>query len=178
MNLKSRFKNLLYFGPRFILVALFMLLVGSMALSNFDVLEPYLLPLHLAQGAIVPYGTNLTLGHYPQMYELERLKKERGIDLDISLLDDSLPQERVLNEQLARRARDLGIGFKSVPLNYIRLNGEVNKEKLAQLVAFIRANGARKIYIHCYLGRHRVKAVHDELVKQGMIREAHLAKGA
>lgn len=178
MSVKSRCRDVAYFGPRFILVGFFMALIVMMVLSNFDILEPYLVPLHMAQGPVTEYGGNITIGHYPQMYELERLKKQRGIDLDISLLDNGLPQERVLNAQLARRAQKLGIGFKSVPLNYIHLNGEVNKEKLGELVAFIRANGSRKVYIHCYLGRHRVKAVHDELLKQGLIHEPTVAKGA
>lgn len=178
MSVKSRCKDLLYFGPRFLLVAFFMLLVGAMVLSNFDLLEPYLVPLHMAQGPITRYGNNITIGHYPHKHELEQLKKERGIDLDISLLDNGLPQERALNEQLARNADKLGIGFKSMSLNYINLNGDVNKQKLAELVKFIRANGSHKVYIHCYLGRHRVKVVHDELVKQGLIRDAGITGGA
>jgi len=174
---RNRCKNLLYLAPRFFLVIVFMALVGAMALGNFDLLEPYLFPLHAAQGRITSYGSNITIGHYPQTYELEQLKKERGLDLDISLMSNDLPQEKVLNEQLALRTRKIGIGFKNFPLSYVKLDGAENKGRIEQLVKFLRANSSRKVYIHCYLGRHRVKAVRDELVRQGLIRDPGGAKG-
>lgn len=172
MNEGKRFKNLLYFAPRFVLVALAMGLLALMALSNFDLLEPYLYPLHAARGPIVSYGSTITIGHYPHRYELERLKKERGIDLDLSLMNNELPQERALNRLLAERAAELGIEFKNIPFDYFSIDGPRNRERLAELVEFLKANGTRKIYIHCYLGRHRVKVVHDELTRQGLLTAA------
>lgn len=171
MSAWKRCKDLLYFGPRLFLVGGFMLLLVAMALSNFDVLEPYLFPLHYAQGKVIHYGTNVTIGHYPQGYHLERLQKKHGVDLNISLLDVDLPQEKALNAQVAQAAQKLGIEFKSVPLGYLSLEGAENKRKIADIVALVRANPTRKVYIHCYLGRHRVKAVCNELIRQGLIRE-------
>lgn len=169
MSVWKRCKNLFYFGPRLIIVGLFMLLVLAMALSNFDVLEPFLFPLHLAKAPIVAYGSNVTAGHFPQRYELEKLKKNRGVDLDVSLLDTTLPQEKALNDQVAGAARKLGIEFKSVPLGYMSLDSAENKRKIADLAAYLKANASRKVYIHCYLGRHRVMEVHDALAKNGVI---------
>lgn len=171
MSAWNRFKDALYLGPRLVLVVLFMALLLVMALGNFDLLEPYLFPLHMVQGRIVAYGGNITVGHYPQRYQLEKLKRERGIDLDVSLLDPDLPQERVLNAQVAEAAAGLGIAFKSVPLTYLDLDGARNRARIAQLASYLRANRSRKVYIHCYLGRHRVKAVTDELARQGLIRQ-------
>lgn len=178
MSVGKRCKDLLFFAPRFFFVVVFMGLIVAMVLSNFDLLEPYLYPLHAARGRITPYGENITIGHYPHMYELERLKKERNIDLDVSLLNNSLPQERVLNDLLVKRTQKLGIGFKSVSFNYFDLDGAENKARMAELIDFLKANSSRKVYIHCYLGRHRVKKVHDELVKQGLIREPARPRGA
>lgn len=169
MSVKKRFKDLLYFGPRFLLVSVFMSLIVLMVLGNFDLLEPYLYPLHAVRAPVVQYGSTVTIGHYPHQYELERLKRERGVEIDLSLLDDDLPQEKALNQLLVKRTEELGVGFKNIPLNYFDLHGEENRARLAELVSFLKANRSRKIYIHCYLGRHRVKAVHDELVRQGLI---------
>lgn len=171
MNAGQRFENMLFWVPRLIVVFAFMALVVIMLLSNFDLLEPYLLPLHMARGGVVAYGERVTIGPYPHANELQRLINERGIDLDLSLLDDDLPQERALNAALAKRAQNLGIGFKNVPLKYLKMEGEEHKARLAEIVAYLRTDNRHKVYIHCYLGRHRVKAVHDELVRQGMIRE-------
>lgn len=169
MSVWKHCKDLLYFCPRVFLVGAFMLLILGMALSNFDVLEPYLFPLHLAKGRITHYGTNITIGHYPQRYELEDLKKKRGIDLNVSLLDTTLPQERALNEQVAQAAQKLGVEFKSVPLGYLSLESVENKRKVTELARFIKANSSRKVYIHCYLGRHRVREVCKELAKLHVI---------
>lgn len=171
MSAWKRCKDLLYFGPRLFLVGAFMLLVFAMALSNFDVLEPYLFPLHLARGRVTQYGSNITVGHYPQGFDLEELQKRRGVDLNISLLDTDLPQERALNAQVARATQKVGMEFRSVPLGYLNLESPENRKKIAELAAFLRENRSRKVYIHCYLGRHRVKAVCNELARLGVIRE-------
>lgn len=172
MSIWNSCKNIVYFGPRLLLVAAFMALLLIMVLGNFDLFEPYLLPLHLAQGRVASYGSAITMGPFPQSYQLERLKKERGIDLDISLLNNDLPQEKALNAQLAKEAQRLGIEFKSYPLSYLRMQGTANTKTIAGLAEFIRGHGSRRIYIHCYLGRHRVIAVRDELARQGLIRGA------
>lgn len=171
MNAGRRFKDLLFWLPRLLVVFAFMALVGVMMLSNFDLLEPYLLPLHMARGRVVAYGERVTMGPYPHTDELKRLNKERGVDLDLSLLDEDLPQERALNAALAERAQKLGVAFKRVPLKYLKMEGAEHKARLAEMVAFLRADSRHKVYIHCYLGRPRVKEVHDELVRQGIIRE-------
>ncbi|UFS70769.1 hypothetical protein LPW11_00935 [Geomonas sp. RF6] len=169
MSSWKRCKDFAYFAPRAVLAGLFMALLLVMALGNFDFFEPYLYPLHLAQGNVVCYGSGVTIGHYPQMHELERLKRERGVDLDISLLNDDLPQEKALNNQLSQGAKRLGIEVRSFPLSYLGLESQENKKRIAELAEFVRSQGARKMYIHCYLGRHRVAVVRDELVRRGLI---------
>ena len=169
MSTRKRCRNVLYFAPRLLLASVFMVVIGAIALSNFDTLEPYLAPLHLAQKPATCYGSSITMGPFPELADLVRLKKERGIDLDISLLDDDLPQEKALDGKLAREDRGLDIEYMNVPLNYLRLNGAVSKKRIADLAAFLKAHPKRKVYIHCYLGRHRVGAVREELMRQGVI---------
>jgi hypothetical protein len=178
MSSWKRCKNFVFFAPRLILVAIFMSVVVAMMLGNFDLMEPYLFPLHLAQGRITSYGSRITIGHFPQAYELARLQKERGVDLDISLLSNDLPQEKALNGQLAKEAQKLGIEFKSVPLGYLNLDSAENKKQVSQLVTYLQSHGSRRVYIHCYLGRHRVNVVRDELVRLGVIPQAVSTGGA
>lgn len=171
MSKRHLVEKILYFAPRFVVVALFMILITLTVLGNFDIFEPYLYPLHLAQGKIVPYGGTIAMGHYPHAHELKKLKRERGIEMDISLLNPELPQEKALNAHLEKVARELGIELRCFPLGYLDIDGPRNKKVMAELVAFIKENRSKKVYIHCYLGRHRVSAVRNELIRQGLIAE-------
>lgn len=168
MTTSRRLKNLIYLLPRVILAAFFMILLFFMLLGNFDVFEPFLYPLHLAKGKIVSYG-NIIVGHYPSVKELKELKRKRGIQVDVSLLDPSLPQEKALDDQLEKRARALGLEYRNFPLGYFDLQSARNRENVAALAAFVTRNRGKKIYIHCYLGRHRVEVARQELIRQGLL---------
>lgn len=168
MDSESRVGKFFYFFPRLAAVAVFFCFVALTALSNFDIIEPYLYPLHLVQGKIRDLAPDIVIGHYPHRNEVRALKK-RGVVMDISLLNLSLPQELVLHEQLKRNAAKEGIEVYSFPLGYLNLDGKESRETVSQVVSFIRQNKGKKMYIHCYLGRHRVKVVEDELRRQGLI---------
>jgi hypothetical protein len=120
------------------------------------------------QGKIRDVSPDIVIGHYPHGEEIRDLKK-RGIDLDISLLNLSLPQELVLHEQLKRNAAKVGIAVYSFPLSYLNPDSVENRETVLRIASFIRQNKGKKMYIHCYLGRHRVKVVEYELRRQGVI---------
>ena len=167
MNNKSRVENFLYFLPRLAAVAVFLSFVAVTVLSNFDIIEPYLYPMHLVKGKIRVVTPEIIFGHYPHRDEIRDIKK-RGVTMDISLLNLSLPQELVLHEQLKRNAAKEGIEVYNFPLGYLNLDSQENRKTVLKAVAFVRQNKGRKMYIHCYLGRHRVKAVEDELRRQGV----------
>ena len=171
MGLSNLLKRILYFGPRLTFVAFLMYLFAVMALGNFDMFEPYLYPLHAAQRTITAYGDRITIGHYPSIQELKRLKRERHVEIDISLLDEEMPQERALNQRLAKNAAPLGIQVIRLPLNYLDLNGKKNAKTIADVADFVEKNRSKNIYIHCYLGRHRVGVVREELIRRGVIRQ-------
>lgn len=169
MNNENRVGKFLYFFPRLAAVAIFFCFVAITVLSNFDIVEPYLYPLHMAQGKIRNVAPGIIFGHYPHRDDVRALKR-RGVALDVSLLNLSLPQELVLHEQLKRNAAKEGIEVYSFPLSYLNLDSPENRDTVSRVVAFIRQNKGKTIYIHCYLGRHRVKVVEDELRSQGVIR--------
>jgi hypothetical protein len=145
-----------------------MLFVAFTALSNFDIVEPYIIPLHIVQGKVRDVSPYITVGPYPRGDQIRGLKK-RGITVDICLLNLALPQERALYEQLKKYGAKEGIEVISFPLSYLNLESTENKEMVSRVVSYIQQNRGKKIYIHCYLGRHRVKVVEDELRRVGLM---------
>jgi hypothetical protein len=159
-----------YIISRAMLVTVFLVYAALSALSYFDYFEPYLYPLHIAQGTVSSVGKNIFLGPYPRHEELKELKMRYKVDIVISLLDVSLPQERALYEREKEESRELGLTVVNFPMNYWSLAAGVhinaNEQMLDQLIGFIKANPNKKFYIHCYLGRHRVGFVKKNLVKR------------
>lgn len=164
----SRVGSFTYLFPRVAVVAVFMLVMAYAALSNFDIIEPFIFPLHLAQGKVRDVAPDIIIGPYPRGDQVRDLKK-RGVAVDISLLNLSLPQEQALQEQLRKYGAREGIEVLNFPLSYLNLESRENREMVARAVSYIRQHRGKKIYIHCYLGRHRVKVVEDELRRQGLI---------
>ena len=168
MNSTTKAGRFLYLLPRLAVVAVFMLFVVFTALSNFDIIEPYFFPIHMVQGKVRAVTPDIIMGPYPRGDQIKDLKK-RGVAVDISLLNLSLPQEQALHEQLKKYGAKEGVDVINFPLSYLNLESKENKDTVSQVVSYIRQNSGKKIYIHCYLGRHRVKVVEDELRRQGLI---------
>jgi hypothetical protein len=161
--------NFLYVLPRAILLAVFVVYVLFALLSYFDYIERYLFPLHFIQGEVQKIGNNIYIGPYPHFDELKKLKNETGISVVISLLNTDLPQERALLNREMKIAGRLGLAVHSYPLTYFGLDSRHNRIVTDDLVEFVRENSGQGIYIHCYLGRHRVKYVRDRLIREGLI---------
>lgn len=142
-------------------------------LTYFDYFEPYLYPLHLAQGTVSTISKNIVVGPYPHREELEELKERYKVDTIISLLDLSLPQERALYERERDESKRLGLKVVNFSMNYWSLgvpaHNDSNEQALKELIAFVKANPDKRFYIHCYLGRHRVGYVKDGLVKSHVL---------
>lgn len=151
--IKNFIKKFLYFLPRAILVGIFLFALVVTVLSNFDYFEPYLPPVYLARASIRNYNSRIVIGPYPHLDEMMALKRN-GVRTIICLLDTSLPQEKALAEREAKNARRLGLEVRFFPLGYIPLDSERNRATRKQIAAFISTN-QQKLYIHCYLGRHR-----------------------
>lgn len=167
-RLLARGRWVLYFLPRLLMVGVFFVVLVLTLLGNFDALEPYLFPLRSAQGTVTRLNERLTIGPYPHRVDLVRLKRQ-GYGTVIVLLDDRLPQERALKLQEEERAREIGLNVSPFPLGYLPVNSAANRAMAARLVDFVAAHPNEKIYIHCYLGRHRVGFARDSLIKRGLV---------
>ena len=167
--IKEKIKKILYGLLRLLSFGVFIFYAIFSLLTYFDYLEKYLYPLHFLQGEVLELNENIFVGPYPHFDELKRLQKETGIEVVISLLNVGLPQEKALLKREEKIVERLGISLYSYPLSYFNFNNEYNKKTINELIAFIRDLGDKKIYIHCYLGRHRVKQVRMGLKEAGLL---------
>jgi protein tyrosine phosphatase (PTP) superfamily phosphohydrolase (DUF442 family) len=111
----------------------------------------------LGEGSVE--NDQLTFGPYPDAQQIEELKKE-GYDGIITLLNPSIPFEKVLLDQELKQGEETGIEVYSYPmLPWI----SENKDSLAAIQQLVAENEDHRYYIHCYLGKHRVELVRREL---------------
>lgn len=126
-----------------------------LALSNFAVFEPYLFPLHAMQGRVRQVTPNVFVGPYPDQGLLIDLR-HRGVTDVISLLDQNLVYEKSLIHREEALASSLGMKEYNAPMNSSQPpTSPFNTKALAKIRTFIKDHPHAKIYIHCYLGKHR-----------------------
>ncbi|MFN3369563.1 MAG: hypothetical protein ACK4ZX_09245 [Thermus sp.] len=105
------------------------------------------------------------VGPYPIERDLRRLRDVRGVEEVISLLDPPLPFEALLIAEEEKAAVRLGLKFRKEPFSYINLKNPDTQERLFRLAEEVYQRGPRvKVYVHCYLGRHRTKAFEEALL--------------
>ncbi|MBI3661526.1 MAG: tetratricopeptide repeat protein [Acidobacteria bacterium] len=107
------------------------------------------------------------VGPYPAESDFRILKKH-GVTLVVSLLDPRLPHERVLLERERKLAEKHGMRWMNYPMISI-FGKEVGADYEANAAAAADAivHEAGKVYLHCYLGLHRVKTVRELLEARG-----------
>lgn len=160
---KKRFNKFIFLLPRVILVLVLLASTGIVILGSFDMYEPYFKPLHatrMKKRTVLPL---LTIGPYPHEQELRQLKKD-GYTALISLLDTRLPQERALLRLEQRMANSLGMELASFPLSYLPVESDANLATVERVHKFVKDRPGVKLYMHCYLGRHRVEYVRKGLM--------------
>ncbi|MGB3681613.1 MAG: hypothetical protein WA990_03925 [Rubrobacteraceae bacterium] len=102
----------------------------------------------------------LTFGSYPDLQRLEELE-DQGYDGVITLLNPSIPFERVLLEEEKANGKEVGLEVHSFPmLPWISANGD----SLRGIDNLVNSNDKR-YYINCYLGEHRVDLVRDRIME-------------
>jgi hypothetical protein len=113
-------------------------------------------------------------GPYPIRSDF-RLLQNDGVTAVVSLLDPKIPYERVLLDQESANARKFGMKFFDFPMASIlgqRMGDYYDKD--AQLAArTIDSLYGDKVYLHCYLGQHRMTVVRSILQKQGVLKATY-----
>lgn len=112
---------------------------------------------------ITDVDANIITGPYPVEEDFVMLKKN-GVTTIVSLLDPDLPYEHVLLERERALCEKHGMEIHNFPMISIfgsKYGGTYDANTVAAADAAMNAKG--KAYLHCYLGRHRVKSVEDLL---------------
>ncbi len=138
-----------------VLAIFFAALFGFGVYSAF---RPESYPLHFIRGEVRPLADNVIIGPYPEKTEWKRLRNRMDIDVLVSLMDPSSKIEgRFVENEKAMAAR-YGMEFMNFPMDFMNLSDKSNLEQARRLAKYILSSGGkRKFYVHCYLGRHRVK---------------------
>lgn len=115
------------------------------------------------------------IGPYPREADFALLKRN-GVTTIVSLLDPKLPFERVLLGRERTLAAEYGMTFLDYPMGSLfnrHIGGDYESE--AKLAAKAVAGASGRVYLHCYLGMHRVGTVESLLTKTGATTGVYLA---
>ncbi len=122
---------------------------------------------HLFQARIADFDARVVVGPYPSEDDFAALRAN-GVDTDVSLLDPALPYERGLLGREKSLAAKYGIAFVNFPMeSFFGTRFGRDYDHQAQAAAEYIAKSKGRVYVHCYLGMHRVRAVEDRLADIG-----------
>ena len=111
----------------------------------------------------------IVIGPYPAESDF-RLLKQHDVGLVVSLLDPAIPYEGTLLEREKALAAQYGIRLENYPMSSIlgQKFGNYYDESASKAAGAIAGTTA-KVYLHCYLGQHRIQAVRTLLAQQGIL---------
>lgn len=122
-------------------------------------------------------GGTLIVGPYPDEAELARLR-DAHVSTIVTLLDPRLPYEAVLLERERAAARRYGLTLVEVPMaSFLGVSLDPDDAARADAAADAVMTARGIVYLHCYLGVHRVSAVLAALDRRGAL-AGRLAPGA
>jgi tetratricopeptide (TPR) repeat protein len=122
--------------------------------------------MRIFRGEISDIATGIIIGPYPVESDFKQLS-ENGIETIVSLLDPALPYEKQLLEQETVLAKQYRMRFLNFPMASIlgqKMGAYYDNNARAAADAIVATKG--KIYLHCYLGIHRVATVKNLLEKR------------
>ena len=173
MKLLHKIASVLTNLPGVLLRVVLLLAISSapvyFALSNFAVFEPFLYPLHSLQGGVRQVTPNVIVGPYPDMNLLTNLHR-RGVTVVISLLDQNLIYENSLIQRENALSSQLNFTEYNAPMNSSQPSSSLlNAAALTRIREILRDHPHDKVYIHCYLGKHRADQVAQMLTSSALL---------
>jgi tetratricopeptide (TPR) repeat protein len=117
---------------------------------------------------ITEFDSRVVVGPYPTERDFASLRQS-GVTTIVSLLDARVPYEDLLLERERKAAAQFGFKFLNFPMtsffgHHIGDNYDINALAAARAI-----QGSKdRIYLHCYLGIHRVASVREHL-QQGRV---------
>lgn len=147
-------------------------LVVAVLLGYFVLITPDNPLFRVFRGEISDTNTNVVTGPYPVERDFAKLKKA-GVGTIVSLLDPTIPYEKSLLEQeraLAQRHQIELLNFPMISVLGQKFGKNYDANAHAAAAAIATAQG--KVYVHCYLGIHRIRVVKELLTRH------HIATGS
>jgi tetratricopeptide (TPR) repeat protein len=156
--------------PKVFIPALLLLGMLAAGAGYWILLSPNSVLIRWALAALPSQITMISFGPYPDEAEFQRLQKHR-VKYVVSLLDPRLPYEKQLIDREQELALKYHLTVKVFPMASIfdRQIFSDYAEQQQKAVEFLK-NLDGPAYVHCYLGKHRVSHVRDELAKAGVPR--------
>ena len=156
--------------------------IALFAYGIYNVYKPDTLPINFIRGEVREIAPGVLIGPYPTEREIKRLRRV-GVVAFVNLMNSSNPIEKGLFETESRAAGKYGLKVFNFPMSFTRLKGKANRATVAQAVKRsmeIETGPEEFIYVHCYLGKHRVvifaKAYMSALNIQKKVTEAAIVK--
>ena len=144
-----------------LIMAVFM---GLAAYGVWNIFQPDVFPMSFVRGEVREIAPGVLGGPYPTEAEL-RLLARNGVTEVISLMDpESVIEARLVKEE-KRLVADKGLKFMNFPMDFNDMNSPRSVGGLEKALSRLSERGSQKVYIHCYLGRHRVGQVEAALKK-------------
>ncbi|HEY3875897.1 MAG TPA: hypothetical protein VGM92_10495 [Candidatus Kapabacteria bacterium] len=122
----------------------------------------------LYRAPITRMNDRVLTGAYPVASDFQSLKA-KGVTADVSLLDPKIPYEKILLNREQKNAKKFGMRFYNFPVASIlgqRFGSyyDAHVHAAALTIDSLQKDAAGdRVYLHCYLGDHRMVAVRNEL---------------
>src|SRR3989304_1127595 len=130
----------------------------------YNIFKPDRFPISFIRGEVRELTPYILVGPYPSEAELFKLKR-MGVDKLISLMElQSAIEGRIVYEE-KKISEKFGFKYLNYPMNFTSLEGEENIKQISNLINYLLSAREEKIYIHCYLGRHRIRILEREFLK-------------
>lgn len=136
--------------------------ICAFAYGVWNLFQPDAFPLSFVRGQAREAAPNVIIGPYPTEAEL-RLLSKNGVTEVVSLMDPESAVESKLVEEEKRLVANQGLKFQNFPMDFKDMRGEKSIRALEGALERIAARGQDRIYVHCYLGRHRVGMIEEAL---------------
>lgn len=137
----------------------------------YNVFKPDRPPLSFVRGTVREISPGVLIGPYPTEAEMYRLKA-MGVRTVISLMDPDSKVEYMVESEGRTLAEGYGMEYHDFPISVVDMEGAGSVMSVKEAVSLAMASNGKKVYVHCYLGRHRVGIFEREFLKAEKVKDA------
>ena len=151
-----------------VILVLALLAIGGAGVGWYVLITPNNPLTRLFQRQISDTGARIIIGPYPEDGDFQLLQRA-GVTTVVTLLNPQIPYEATLLDREKAAAAAHGMALRSFPMSSIlgkRFGDDYDRNAAAAAEAIASTTG--KVYLHCYLGMHRVQVVRDLLAGRGV----------